>query len=181
MALNQVDTLRWQFGLTWRLAEIHLPALTDEACLWEPAPGSWTVRRSADGKWRPDWAEPEPDPAPTVTVGWLTWHMIWWWSGLLAAIRNETPTPRQEVFWPGSAAAVRHRLETLSSEWTAVLGAFKNEDLAVPFAHPWHEPRPLSYALAWSNSELMKNVAEIGYALLLYRSSQGGVEPHGQA
>jgi hypothetical protein len=110
---SQLQTLRWQFELTWRLAVVHLPALTDDACLWEPAAGSWTVRRSADGKWRPDWIEPEPDPAPTVTIGWLTWHLTWWWSGVLAALRDETPTARHETFWPGSADAVVRRLNAL--------------------------------------------------------------------
>ena len=32
------------------------------------------------GVWRPDWAEAEPDPIPVPTIGWLTWHIDWWWS-----------------------------------------------------------------------------------------------------
>jgi hypothetical protein len=61
MSSTQLETLRWQFQLTWKLADMHLPALTDDACLWEPAQGCWTVRRSADGRWRPDWVDAEPD------------------------------------------------------------------------------------------------------------------------
>ncbi len=54
---TQLQTLQWQFRLTWRLAaEWNLRGLTDEACLWEPMPGSWTVRQAPDGSWRPDWA-----------------------------------------------------------------------------------------------------------------------------
>ncbi len=102
MAEQLLDTLRWQFRLTWQLAQYHLPQLTDDACLWEPAPGSWTVRQ-AGGVWQPDWADAEPDPVLPVTIGWLAWHIIWWWSGLIAAVRD-----------------------------------------------------------AWANSELMKNIAEIG-------------------
>lgn len=172
MTSNSLETLRWQFGLTWRLAQVHLPALTDEACLWEPASGSWTVRLSTDGNWRPDWADSEPDPVPTVTIGWLTWHIIWWWSGLLAAVRNQATVPRQEVFWPGSAEAVRRELTALSTAWTGVLSGFDPDELDRPFSHPWTEPRPISYAFAWCNSELMKNVAEIGYIRLLHESSQ---------
>lgn len=167
---TELETLRWQFRLTWRLAQYHLPALTDGACLWEPAPGSWTVK-SADGVWHPDWAEPEPDPAPPVTIGWLTWHLIWWWSGLLRAIRNETPVARQDVTWPGSADAVVRRLETLATEWGNALSRLDNGDLERPFTYPWPEPRPLRIALAWANSELMKNVAEIGYVRLLFEAS----------
>lgn len=172
IASSQLQTLRWQFGLTWRLAGVHLPALTDAACLWEPAPGSWTVRQSADGEWRPDWVEPEPDPAPPVTIGWLTWHLTWWWSGLQAAVRNETPAAHDKVAWPGSADAVVQRLETLSAEWADVLNGLEDNDLERPFTYPWHEPRPLRLALAWANSELMKNVAEIGCIRHLFEASR---------
>jgi len=170
MKSSQLQTLQWQFRLTWKLAGVHLPALTDEICLWEPAPGSWTVRRSTDGKWRPDWGVPEPDPAPPVTIGWLTWQVTWWWAGLLAVVRNETPAAHHEVFWPGSADAVRYRLTTLSTEWEGVLSGLEEGDLDGPLAYPWPEPRPLSLALAWANSELMKNVAEIGYIRHLYEA-----------
>ncbi len=174
MTSGQIQTLRWQFGLTWKLAEWHLPHLTDEACLWEPSAGSWTVRRGSDGRWRPDWAEPEPDPAPAVTIGWLTWHITWWWSGALAALQNKPVPPRQEVFWPGSAGAVRQHLETLSAQWADETSRLADDDLDRPLAYPWRDPRPLSLALAWANSELMKNVAEIGYVRHLFEAFRRG-------
>jgi hypothetical protein len=169
---SQLLTLQWQFRLTWRLAGVHLPALTDDACLWQPAPGSWTVRQSGDGTWRPDWSVPEPDPAPPTTIGWLTWHLIWWWSGLLAALRHETPAAHHQVVWPGSADAVVQRLQSLSSEWAGVLSGLEEADLERPLAYPWDEERPLRLALAWANSELMKNVAEIGCLRHLFEASR---------
>lgn len=159
---NTLPTLRWQFQLTWRLAEVHLPALTDEACLWEPAPGSWTVRKSTDGKWRPDWVIPEPEPPPPVTIGWLTWHLLWWWSGLQSAMRHELPPAQHQIFWSGSAAAVVLELLTLSAAWDRMLTEMDASVLEKPLAYPWQEARPLRIALAWANSELMKNIAEIG-------------------
>lgn len=167
-ASGQLETLRWQFQFTWQLASFHLPMLTDASCLWQPAPGSWTVRQAADGRWQPDWVIPEPDPPPTTSIGWLTWHLIWWWSSLLAVAHDQTPTPRQALYWPGSAEAVRQRLETLSTEWGKTLATLEESDLEKPIAYPWDNPRPLRYALAWANSELMKNVAEIGYVNHLY-------------
>jgi hypothetical protein len=172
VSASQLDTLRWQFQLTWRLARVHLPALTNDACLWEPAPGSWTVRRARDGAWRPDWAETEPDPAPVTTNGWLSWHLIWWWSSLLAAVRQEQPVVRENVLWPGSAEATVHRLDALAAAWTEVLEGLDEADLERPFAYPWRDARPLRIALAWANSELMKNVAEIGYVRRLYEVSR---------
>ncbi|GAA2811591.1 hypothetical protein FHR33_001093 [Nonomuraea dietziae] len=34
----------------------------------------------ARGTWVPDWTETEPDPVPVPTIGWLSWHIGWWWS-----------------------------------------------------------------------------------------------------
>lgn len=170
---TQLQTLQWQFQLTWTLAaEIHLPALSTEACLWEPAANSWSVRQTATGEWRPDWEVPEPDPPPTVTIGWLTWHMIWWWSGALSAMQDETPAGHDEIAWPGSGDAVVQRLEGLAEAWTATLARLEEADLEKPCAYPWPDPQPLRLALAWVNSELMKNVAEIGYVRHLYEASR---------
>jgi hypothetical protein len=168
MRSSQVETLRWQFQLTWKLAAIHLPHITDELCLWEPVPGSWNVRLGTDGRWRPDWLVPEPDPAPPVTIGWLTWQLLWWQAGLMAAIGGEKPPAHDEVFWPGSAAAVRHSLEANTAQWLEILFDLSNEDLERSLTYPWPEPRPLRYTLAWANSELMKNIAEIGVIRHLY-------------
>lgn len=168
MRASQLETLRWQFDLCWKLAEVHLPALTDELCLWEPASGSWTVRRSVEGDWRPDWSEPEPDPAPPVTVGWLTWQIVWWWSGVQAAARGEVPAGPHEVAWPGSAGGVVDRIRSLSAEWLELLSTLRDKDLERPLAYPWPAPRPLRLAIAWTNVELMKNVAEIGYVRHLF-------------
>jgi len=157
---TQIETLRWQFELTWRLAEYHLPALSDEACLWESAPGSWTVRSGADGVWRADWADVEPDPPPATTIGWLSWHLIWWWSGLVAATRDEARALREDIPWPGSADATVRRLRALSNEWAAELAKLDDAALERPLAYPWNEPRPLRIAIAWANR----------YARLLYEA-----------
>lgn len=169
---SQIETLRWQFDLTWRLAAFHLPALTNEMCLWAPAESAWTVRRGADGAWRPDWSDAEPNPAPPVTIGWLTWHIIWWWSGASAAVRGEAAPPRERVAWPGSAEGARRRLEGLGTEWGLLLDRLSERDLVRPLAHPWPQPRPLAIGLAWVNLELMKNVAELGAVRHLYEATR---------
>lgn len=68
----------------------------------------------------------------------------------------------EDIDWPGSGGAVIERLRTLSRQWDAALGALVEDDLERPLAYPWPEARPLRLAIAWANSELMKNVAEIG-------------------
>jgi hypothetical protein len=175
MSSSTLETLLYQFDLTWRLAQYHLPHLTQEVCLWEPAPGAWTVHQGADGLWRPDFSLVEPDPPPPVTIGWITWQMIWYWSGVQSAVRGETPAGYSEVTWPGSAAAATARLEALSAAWSGFLTNLDEANLERPLAYPWKEPRPLRLGAAWLNSELMKNAAEIGLLRHLYAARQGPV------
>ncbi|GIK49430.1 MAG: DNA damage-inducible protein DinB [Alphaproteobacteria bacterium] len=167
---RELDTLRWQFDLALRLAAHHMPALTDEACLWLPAPGAWTVRRGEDGRWRPDWSDQEPDPAPAVSIGWLTWHLLWWSTGFVDALEGAPPTAREDAFWPGAAAHVRVGFDDVAARWSRQFATLSDAALERPFAHPWPEPRPLRIALAWANAELMKNVAEIGALRHLYEA-----------
>ena len=169
---DRLTVIRWQFDMTWMLASrAHLPHLTDEACLWKPAAGSWTVAPDDEGQWRPDWSDEEPGPAPPVTIGWLSWHLIWWWSELLDRLQGSEPAARETVLWPGSADAVRARLNDLHQAWTQFTGGLDDAALDRPFAHPWPEKRPLIYALTWANTELMKNVAEIGLVRHQYEAA----------
>jgi hypothetical protein len=69
-----------QLHVAWSLTQLVLDGLTDDECHRLPAPGAWTVRRGDDGTWHAGWVEPEPDPPPAATIGWLTWHLDMWWS-----------------------------------------------------------------------------------------------------
>jgi hypothetical protein len=171
---GRLELLRWQLRLAWSLADVHLPALTDEMCRWLPAPGAWTVHRREDGRWVPDWAEPEPDPAPPASIGWLTWHLGWWWSALIGHTQGTAVPPRAEVDWPGDAAATARWLTDLHATWSRLLDDLDEEAADRPVAFPWPEPRPLALAVAWANQELMKNVAEIGAVRHLHAARADG-------
>lgn len=160
--MTRLGLLRWQLALTWSLAEHHLSGLTDAFCLWAPTPGCFTVRPDRDGRWWPDWDEADPDSAPGVTAGWITWHLGWWWSAVLDHAAGRPPPPRGEVAWPGSARAAVDWLGDLHGRWSALLEGWVDADLDTPLAYPWTTPRPLAAGAAWVNSELMKNVSEIG-------------------
>ena len=60
----------------WARLRGRLDGLTDAEYLWEPAPGSWTVRPASDGRWAHEWVQPGPDPAPFTTLAWRLWHLI---------------------------------------------------------------------------------------------------------
>lgn len=165
--------LRRQFDLTWSLFEYHLERLAPDDFLWEPAPLCWTVRRSPDGTWRPDWADSEPDPVPVPTIAWLTWHIGWWWGVTLDHAQGRPPRDRTLVTWPGEGAPTITWLYDLRTQWLTVLDDVTDTELDAPAPFPWPDApdRTVADMLAWANAELMKNAAEIGQLRMLRAAS----------
>ncbi|MER7493790.1 DinB family protein [Streptomyces pharetrae] len=165
----RVTLLRHQFDLTWALFDYHLDRLTSDDVLWEPAPVTWTVRPTADGTWLPDWADTEPDPVPVPTIGWLTWHIGWWWSTAQDHLQGRPPRARTDITWPGDAPAAVAWLRTLRTDWLTALDHLDPATLDATAPFPWPaDPRyTVADMIGWVNAELMKNVAEIGQLRLL--------------
>lgn len=156
-----------QFDLVWALARLHLDALVDfdatrDDFLWEPAAVTWTVHRGDDGIWRPDFSTEETDPVPVPTIGWLTWHIDWWWSTALAHAVGEVVPDRTDVHWRHSGAVPR--IHELGAAWRTLLDT---ADPGRPCSYPWDAPKTLAHTASWVNVELMKNIAEIGQLRLL--------------
>lgn len=163
------ELLCWQFDLAWSLTELHLAALGRDDFLWEPAARCWTVRPLPDGTWVPDWEVPEPDPVPVPTIGWISWHIGWWWSVATDHAQGRPPRDRTAFTWPGDGDVAIRWLRDLRSDWIAVLDGLTDADLDAPAAFPWGAEAGLTVAhmIGWVNAELMKNVAEIGQLRLL--------------
>ncbi|OZV75534.1 damage-inducible protein DinB [Micromonospora echinospora] len=176
MPVPSATLARWQFDLTWSLFEYHLDRLEPEDFRWEPAPLCWTMRTGPDGGWAPDWADTEPDPVPVPTIGWLTWHLGWWWSVTLDHLEGRTPRERTDVHWPGPGEPTVAWLRDLRVQWLAVLDRLTDADLDRPAAFPWQDDpaHTVAHTLGWVNAELMKNVAEIGQLRLLRAAQASG-------
>ncbi|WP_371525671.1 DinB family protein [Streptomyces sp. NBC_01283] len=161
--------LRGQFDLTWSLFEYHLERLEPEDFLWEPAPLCWTMRPDGDGGWVADFAETEPDPVPVPTIAWISWHIGWWWSVTIDHARGQPPRERTEITWPGGGKAAVEWLRDLRTDWLAVLDRLDDAalDATAPFPWQYDSGHTVADMLAWVNSELMKNAAEIGQLRLL--------------
>ena len=169
MSTSRRDLLRWQLDLTWSLFEYHLERLAPEDFLWEPAALCWTVRPTDDGSWAPDWAETEPDPVPVPTIGWLSWHIGWWWSVAIDHAQGRTPRERAEVTWPGDGRAAVEWLRGLHGDWLVVLDGLTDAELDARAVYPVRDDPEYTLArmVAWVNFELMKNVTEIGQLRML--------------
>ena len=166
-----LDTLTWQFRMTWSLTEHYLPHLTDELCAWMPAPSAFTMRLGHGG-WTPDWSDDEIDPPPPVSIAWSTWHIQWWWTSALAAARGEAVPERDTVVWPVTVAGISAELVRLAEAWRVTIANLTDDDLERSVTYPWPEPRPLRMMVAWVNSELMKNTAEIGDVVRLFHAQE---------
>ncbi|MFC3997703.1 DinB family protein [Nocardiopsis sediminis] len=175
MSVSRRDLLRWQFDFTWQLFEYHLDRLKPADALWEPAPVHWTVRPGEDGTWTPDWDEAEPDPVPVPTIGWVTWHIGWWWSVTLDHAQGRTPRERTAITWPGDGPAAVAWLRGLRDEWLSVLDGLTDADLDAPAPFPWQGDPEMTVAhmVGWVNAELMKNVSEIGQLRMIRAASAG--------
>ncbi|MCK1796659.1 DinB family protein [Streptomyces sp. XM4193] len=174
--------LRWQFELTWSLFEYHLELLEPEDFLWAPTVNRWTVHRTEDDSWVPDFAEAEPDPVPLPTVAWVSWHIGWWWGVAADHVHGRTPRERTEVVWPGPGEPTVEWLRELRTDWLDGLDGLTESALAATAPFPWqNDPRhTVGHMVAWVNAELMKNVAEIG-GLRMQRSADRPARETGQS
>jgi DinB family protein len=163
-----IEALRNQFDLAWALTDLHLSALTEDDFLWEPAAVVWTLHRGAGGSWHPDWAETEPDPVPVPTIGWLTWHVIYWWSAAVDELTGMPVRPPGEIGWPGPVNSVQ-AIRSLRDRWREILAALGPDDLGAPCDFPWGPGtgRTVADTVLWLNIELAKNGSEIGLLRIL--------------
>lgn len=168
----RLPVLRTQLDLTWSLLEYHLGDLTDEDCRWEPARHCWTVRQTPAGRWVADWAESEPDPVPTTTLGWLTWHLGFWWTMVHDHSFGDHRLTRTDIDWPGSAAAAIDWIRECHRRWVEGLDSLTDAalDSSEFGTWPYGEGQPFVRTVAWVNLELMKNTAEIGQLRMLRRA-----------
>ena len=169
MTHSSAERTRWQFDLAWSLLDYHLQRLEPDDFLWRPGPRVWTMHPTGNGGWRPDWADVEPDPVPVPTVGWVSWHLGWWWSVACDHALGRTPREREEILWPGPGEPTVAWLRSLHATWRGILLGADEDDLAAPAAFPWPADAGHTRAQlhAWATVELTKNASEIGQLRLL--------------
>lgn len=160
----ELEVLRSQLAVVWRLAGVTLSGLTTEECLWVPSEDAWTVREGPNGRWVADWQEPEPDPVPPTSIAWLQWHVLWWWSTVIDRSFGDGSLRREDVVWPGASESM-DAIGRLHDEWLRHLDGLAAADLSSGemTRWPYDDGRPFAHVVAWVNIELMKNVAEMAY------------------
>lgn len=166
---RRLDALNAQLQTSWFMLWAGLEGLSDEEYLWEPAPGSWTVRVHPDARWKRDGGD-----APVVPT--IAWRMC-----TLAGtqvLRYDWTFGEHRLQWhdielPGSAAGGLAFLERASVAWIQSCAGLSEEDLDEPLCDWPGGPagRPFAETLWWTNRELIAAGAEI---LLLRQLSRPG-------
>jgi DinB superfamily len=179
------ETLRDQLDFHYgQLFRPRLEGLTDEEYLWEPAPGSWSVRPRAEatsshasgaGDLVIDYAWPEPDPPPVTTIAWRLAHVT---VGCFAErtanhFGGESSSDCAGWTYAATADGALAQLDAAYDAWSAGVARLGEEGLARPVGPaegPWAEA-PYADLVLHINRELIHHGAEICLLRDLYRAT----------
>lgn len=149
----------------WSFArQFVLDAVDEDLALWTPSDNVVTVHR-VGGSWVADWPDEEQPPLPDATIGWLLWHIEFWWTNAAAAAEGLPTRAPDEVAWSGSTSG----LTAAHDRWLEIL---VTHDLDALVAGLMPSPRTLSFVAAWVNFELTKNLAEINQLRIQHGNRQ---------
>lgn len=167
------------------LAE-RLAGLTDAEYRWEPFPGSWSVRPTADGpaplalelvgagEWGRDRSPDNPEPAPFTTIAWRLGHVNEMLALRADHMAGSHAITRATYTFPGDAAGALAEFERAADAWRAVLtGA---DDAALDWVgqstYPYgSDPEvPFIQTAWWMNQELLHHRGELALLRDLYRA-----------
>ena len=166
---------------------IDVAPMTDAEYLWEPAPGSWSIRRHADGpgpgatalvgagEWGRDSAQPaDPWPPPVTTIAWRLGHL----SEMLAMRADHTigshSLTRDAYRHHGDATGAVYAFDAAAERWRAALLSTDDADLDTvgrsTYPNGSDPDDPFIETVWWVNQELLHHGAEIALLRDLYRA-----------
>jgi DinB superfamily len=174
-----VDQLDWHWQNHLRP---RLDSLTDDEYFWEPASGSWSVRRRAEtdasiahgsGEYVVEYARPEPTPPPVTTIAWRLAHIIVGVLGQRNAAHFDGPPCDYDSF--GYASTVGEALRQLDEAyagWVKGVRGLGDDGLARPCgpAEGPYAEFPMAALVLHINRETIHHGAEICLLRDLYRN-----------
>jgi len=172
------DQLDWQWQNHFRP---RLDGLTDEEYLWEPVPGCWSIRPAGAqaapravgaGRYRYEFAYPEPEAAPVTTIAWRLAHLIVGVFGERNASHFGGPPTSWETFeYAGTAAHALAQLDDGYAIWIKAVRALGPDGLTRPCgpAEGPYADCPLAELVLHINREALHHGAEIALLRDLYR------------
>ena len=165
------DSILFQLDMCWQLYKYHTENLEEAEAYWAYSFESLQVRKVNDG-WIIDWPESESYEMGPMSIAWLMWHIIYWWSTALDYNVGNGSIKKEDITWPGSIENAKEVIESLHEKWVSKLSELSDGELLMKHNAKWPlDERNFADTALWLNAELMKNAAEIGYARFLYGNS----------
>lgn len=178
---TEVALLAAQLDTSMEIFNDRLAGLTDEEYLWEPVPGSWSLRPRGTEKTAKafgkgdlvfEYEAPPPEPSPMRTIAWLLWHISW---GCLLrsdyTIGDRKLTQADLECEPTAEAAVA-QLRHCVGRYRAIFDEVPADEFAQVgrSSFPWGlDPTlPLRDILWWQNREVIHHSAEVSMLRDLY-------------
>ena len=158
-----------QFHDVWQLMTYHLKTLTVEECLWRPGREGPHIFQDESGNWRGDLPKREDYDIGPPSIGWVTWHVIFWWSMVLNHSFGDQTLQLKDITSPDGVDALRTRILELGNEWVEAVQTLDGKEMMATTKTRWpFQNKPFSAVVGWVNMELMKNTAELGYIRFLH-------------
>jgi DinB superfamily len=169
-----------QLGFQWDgILRPRLAGLTDEQLHWEPAPGTWGVRRRAEavtnmaagaGDTVIDFALPEPTPPPLTTVAWRLGHIAMVLGQRAANHFGAGDLDYPTVDWPLGARDMLAFVDAQHDRWIEGVRSLGPEGLGRPCG-PSEGPyadAPMAALVLHINREVLHHGAEVALMLDLH-------------
>ncbi|MBD0321947.1 MAG: DinB family protein [Aldersonia sp.] len=164
-------------------ARPRLDGLTDQEYLWEPVPGSWSIRPRVEartsmaaggGDLLIDWEYPEPEPAPVTTIAWRIGHLTVGVFGARNAAHFGGPPVDYTTFdWPGEATVALAELDAAYGRWVAGVRGLGDDGLGRSVGEAegvWAEA-PFATLVLHIHREAIHHLAEIALLRDLYANT----------
>lgn len=174
---------RGQLGFSWMVLAERLAEIDDEAYLWEPAPGAWSLRPRGQartenttglGDWVLEWPR-EGDPERMRTIAWLVSHLTdvfferWEWTFGGHELRRSDLT-----FSPTAAEGVAQLVRWAAAWQDGIAGLDPDQVFTVGLSQATEvdQQAPFGHLALHVNRELIHHGAEITFLLDLHRAQQ---------
>lgn len=177
MSHDLLKELADQIDWHWQAAaRPRLEGLTDEEYLWEPVPGSWSVRhrdeepppsvtlRGGSGEWLMDFAIPAPEPEAVTTIAWRLGHII----SMCLVPRTHThfggpPGEGRTWEYAGTAEEALAQLDAAYADWMRGVRGLTEETVWRPVgpAEGHWQDSPMITLVLHISRELIHHLAEV--------------------
>ncbi|MEP7025360.1 MAG: DinB family protein [Actinomycetota bacterium] len=163
----------------------RLDGLTDDEYLWEPVPGSWSIRKQPDGRYLPDMGYPEPDPPPLTTIAWRMMHIgAECLYNRANAFFGDGDAPGDATMFdrrflpsslPGTADEAIAFMDEAYRRWHTGITSLTEEQLRAPLGPmgAGFADDPMAGLVVHISREVMHHGGEIGALRDLYRAGAG--------